>query len=197
MISRIIEAYDDGFFPAHYKGGRGKTYIVGVEVGERMKVRRIAWSTVWVDLNTSIRAIASISRTFNGTVILLDGVTYAGFDVVDPLELSFTTGKAVIVVQTHPLNLTKIRLALQKHFADWDERYRVIEGVYKRMMLVDTPWRTIRVFVEGINVDEAISMLRNTCVYSPVPEPLRIADKIASTLSRTFIKYNVGRSSSQ
>lgn len=190
MTSQTIEAYDDGFFPVHYKGGKGKTYIVGVEVGERAKVKRIAWSTVWVDLNTSMQAIASISRTFNGTIMLLDGVTYAGFDVVDPLELSLATGKAVVVVQTHPLDLTKIRLALQKHFADWSDRYHVIERVYKRMMLVETPWRTIRVFIEGISTDDAISMVRSTCVYSPVPEPLRIADKVASALSRMFIRYN-------
>lgn len=188
MSERIVEAYDDGFFPANYKGGRGITYIVGVEVNEQIGVRRIAWSTVKVDLNTTEHAIMAISRNLGGSLILLDGITYAGFDVVNPARLSNSTGKGVIVVQTHPLNLTRIRLALQKHFTDWYERYTIIEDVYKNMFYVETPWRTVRIHVQGINVNEAISVVKRLCLYSPVPEPLRIADKISSALSRLLLR---------
>jgi len=188
-LDYLIEAYDDGFFPANYKGGKGRTYLVGVEVEGRVKVRKIAWLTVRVDFNTTTRSIISISKILNGRVILLDGLTYAGFDVVDPVELSSAVGKAVIVIQTHPLNLAKMRLALEKHFEDWQERYRVIENVYKKMVYVDTPWRTIRIYNAGISVNEAINVVKNTCIYSPVPEPLRIADKVASAISRLTYLY--------
>ncbi|MEM0000904.1 MAG: DUF99 family protein [Desulfurococcaceae archaeon] len=188
MFKRTVEAYDDGFFPVRYKGGRGVTYIVGVEVSEQIDVRRIAWSMVRVDLNTTEHAITAISRNLKGSLILLDGVTYAGFDVVDPARLSNSTGKGVVVIQTHPLNLPRIRSALQKHFADWYERYRVIEDVYKNMIYVETPWRTIKIHVQGVDVYEAICTVKRLCLYSPVPEPLRIADKVSSALSRLLLR---------
>lgn len=185
MLNTSIEAYDDGYFPPHYKGGRGSTYVVGVEVRNLTDTSKIAWSLVTVDQNTTMNAIVNISRFLNGELILLDGVTYAGFDVVDPVYIYRATGKGVIVIQTHSLNLDKIKKALQKHFTDWNERYRVIEYTYRKMVYVETPWRTIRVYAEGIDLGYAIDIVRGSCIYSPIPEPLRIADKIASALSRT------------
>lgn len=186
MPNAIIEAFDDGFFPPCYKGGKGFTYIVGIEAIKFLAVRKIAWSIVNVDLNTSMNRIIELSKHFEGEVIILDGLTYAGFDVVDPDLVSEYTGKGVIVIQLHPLNLDKIRVALQKHFADWRERYSVIEKTYLKMIYFDTPWRTIKIYVKGIDLERAFYVLRNTCLFSPIPEPLRTADKIASALSQVF-----------
>jgi endonuclease V-like protein UPF0215 family len=180
---KAIEAYDDGFFPASYKGGRGETLIAGVELDGDLQVNRIGFRSVRVDLNTSMEAIIDISKLFNGEVVLLDGVTYAGFDVVDPAEVASKTGKGVIVVFLYPLNLQKIKVALVKHFEDWSERYSVIERVYTNSIYFNTPWRPIRVYVEMLDRERAFNILRETCIYSPTPEPLRIAHKIASTFT--------------
>ncbi|MEM1639264.1 MAG: DUF99 family protein [Desulfurococcaceae archaeon] len=186
MHNTIIEAFDDGYFPSWYKGGKGCTYIAGVETVEFLVVRRIAWSTVNVDSNTSMSKIIELSKFFEGEVVILDGVTYAGFDVVDPDQVSDRTGKGVIVIQLYPLNLDKIKVALQKHFVDWRERYSVIEKTYLKMIYYDTPWRTIKIYVRNIDLEKAFYILKNACLFSPVPEPLRIADKLASALSQVF-----------
>lgn len=188
MIRELIEAYDDGFFPVYYKGGRGFTFIVGVEVEGVSRVLDVTWATVRVDQNTTINTIIDMSRLLRGEVVLLDGVTYAGFDVVDPDYLNYATGKGVIVIQTHELNLDRVKKALSEHFVDWVERYRVIEETYKKMILVNTPWRVIRAYIKGLDVDEAIGLVKKTCIYSPIPEPLRIADKIASALSKIYTR---------
>jgi len=181
-----IEAYDDGYFPPAFKGGRGDTLIVGVEVSPELHVERVALSRVRVDMNTSMRAIISISRLFEGEVVLLDGVTYSGFDIVDPDEVSMETGKSVIVVFTHPLNLKRIEDALSKHFEDWRDRYAVIERVYKSTVHFYTPWRYIRLYIRGLDLSTVRLIFKNTCLYSPVPEPLRLADKLASSLSNVY-----------
>ncbi|MEM1695498.1 MAG: DUF99 family protein [Desulfurococcaceae archaeon] len=179
-----VEAYDDGFFPPHYKGGKGYTYIAGVCTQGPNKVLRIAWSTVKVDGNTTMNTILELTKILKGEVIILDGVTYAGFDSVDPDVLTSSTGKATIVVLQYPLNLSRIEKALKKHFEDWMERFRVIRKVYENSIHVATPWKTIRIYATGVGIKEALEITRKLCIYSPIPEPLRIAHTIASALSR-------------
>ncbi|ADV64322.1 DUF99 family protein [Desulfurococcus mucosus] len=186
-----VEAYDDGFFPVEYKGGRGDTYVVGVKTCGSSRIINIAASRIIVDGGWTHVAVREMSRLLGGGVIMLDGVTYAGFDVVDPFSLSSETGKPVIAVQLHPLNLERVKAALLKHFADWEERFRVIRDYYNSLVPVETPWRPIQVAYTGISLGEAVSILRQTCIYSPEPEPLRIADMIASSLSRLWLNQCV------
>lgn len=188
MARFLIEAYDDGFFPVYCKGGRCGTFIAGVRA-DKNRVDKIAWTTVKVDLNKTLDAIINLSSLLEGDIILLDGVTYAGFDVVDPVELSKNTSKGVIVIQQYPLNLDKIKRALQKHFTDWEIRFRVISSVYRKMTYYNTPWRVIKIYTVNINKDIADYVLKSTQLYSPIPEPLRIADRIASSLSRLVYRY--------
>ncbi len=187
MYSMLVEAYDDGFFPYYFKACKGSTYIVGVEVEDFHSVRKVAVGLVKVDGRSTLRVIRDISISMSGSVILLDGVIYAGFDVVDPQELYNNTGKAVIVIQLYPLNLKSIEKALREHFVDWSERFNVIKSIYSRMIRVETPWRIIEVYSIGLDFNTAVTVLRRSCLYSPMPEPLRIADKIASALSRLHI----------
>jgi len=180
----LLEAYDDGFFPYYFKARRGKTYVVGVEVEGPSLLRKVVVGVVKVDGRDTLGVIKDISKSMSGQVILLDGVIYAGFDVIDPHELHSSTGKGVIVVQLYPLNLNSIQRALQEHFEDWSERFSVIRDVYSKMVRVETPWRILEVYSTGLSFSEALSILKESCIYSPVPEPLRIADKIASALSK-------------
>jgi len=187
MCSILLEAYDDGFFPYYFKACKGSTYIVGVEVEDFRDVRKVVVGLVKVDERNTLRVIRDISMSMSGDIILLDGVIYAGFDVVDPWELYNSTGKGVIVIQLHPLNLESIKKALREHFVDWSERFSVIENVYNKMIRVETPWRVIEVYSVGVDFNTMATILKRSCLYSPIPEPLRIADKIASTLSRLHL----------
>jgi len=183
----LLEAYDDGFFPYYFKARRGKTYIVGVEVERSFLLHKVIVGVVRVDGRDTLGVIRDISKSMSGRVILLDGVIYAGFDVVDPLELYTSTGKGIIVVQLYPLNLDNIQRALQEHFDDWSERFSVIRDVYSKMIRVETPWRVLEVYSIGLSFSEVLSILKESCIFSPIPEPLRIADKIASVLSRMYV----------
>ncbi|MEM2025299.1 MAG: DUF99 family protein [Desulfurococcaceae archaeon] len=184
----VIEAYDDGYFPVAFKGGRGSTYIVGVEVRDVFYPSKVAWSLVKVDMNTTTVAISEISKAMSGSLLVLDGITYAGFDVIDPLHLYASTGKGVIIVQIYPLDLERIECALRKHFYNWQSRYNTIREIYSKMIPVETPWRTIKLYTYGVSPSEAIKVIHGTCIYSPLPEPLRLADKIASSISRALLK---------
>jgi endonuclease V-like protein UPF0215 family len=59
-------------------------------------------------------------------IIMLDGVTYGGFNVVDIEELYRETGLPVIVVMRSYPDFEKIRSAL-RHFSDGEERWGIIK----------------------------------------------------------------------
>lgn len=183
-----VEAFDDGFFPLGFKGRRGRTLLVGVEVDSGGWIKRIGARSIIIDGREATESIIELSRLFEGSAIFLDGVTYAGFDVADPYLVHEATRKAVIVVQQYPLNMESIRRALLKHFDDGEERLRVIERVKSEMRPLATPWKIIYVFALGLSAPEAFDLTRKWCIYSPVPEPLRVADKLSSLFSKEVLR---------
>lgn len=194
---RCYLAFDDGYFPPTYKSGRGRTILLGVLVGSEKvhSLLDIFYTTQYVDdLKTTqniIQIVNTYCKNFNGLVILLDGITYCGFDVADPDEVYSETGFPVITVQQYPLDLDRIYVSLKKHFIDYEKRFTIIRRVSMRYIFLSTPWKTIQFYAVGISVEVARSILIKSMIYSPVPEPLRIAHMLASELARRQIKAGV------
>ncbi len=124
-------------------------------------------------------------------VVLLDGVTYAGFNILNPYALHSLMGIPVIVAFRYPLSLDKILRALKNNFADWRYRYRVIENVYlKAKKVVFSNGTKLLVTCIGINEGLCIDLIHKITFWHPNPEPLRIADVIASAIGKkVFEKF--------
>jgi len=146
----------------------------------------------WLDgvLTTTVRvdgddATERIIEMVNGSrhldqlrVIMLDGLTFGGFNVVDIVELSERTGLPVIVVvRKHP-DMERIRRALKHRFPDWKARWRIIEraGRIHRLESEDP----IYIQTAGIDPDDAAEIVRLSTTRSSIPEPIRVAHIIAS-----------------
>ncbi len=186
-----IIAVDDGFFPIKYKGRKGKTLLLGIKTINIHHIVDLTYTSILIDgLETTNKTCRLIKLLGEANLVLLDGITYAGFDVVDADQVYSETGIPVIVYQQYPLDLHRVKKALQKHFPDWKQRYNVIEKIYRKMSYYPTRWRPILFYNVGINREDAIYYLEKTMIYSPVPEPLRLADQIASTISRLCIINN-------
>lgn len=191
-MKNTIIACDDGYFPPFFKGRKGKTVLVCVKTVNNTYVAGLAFKRVVIDGRETTLTIIELVETLKpGGTILLDGITYAGFDVADALLIHKETHLPVIAVQQYPLNLDRIKQSLQKHFPDWQERYEIIKNIYRNMYPLSTRWKTIQFSPYGINPKEASKLLIQTMIYSPIPEPLRIADQIASQLSRLVIRENM------
>jgi endonuclease V-like protein UPF0215 family len=188
----IIEAFDDGYFPTEYKSRRGNTVLLGVKTLDSRRVIGITYTRIPVDgLEATDKIIESIKILGTPNLVLLDGITYAGFDVADPEKIYYDIGVPVVTIQQYPLDLERIKYSLIKHFPDWRIRYSVIEKTYKRMYPLNTVWKTIFFAAYGTSVNTVQNILRKLMIYSPVPEPLRIADKLASQFSKLFIRLNI------
>ncbi len=191
-MRRDVMAFDDGYFPPTFKGSVGKTLLIGVLYHEGVTISKILWDTIVVDglgaTNKIVGMVNILKTRSEDPVIILDGITYAGFDVADPDKIYLATRIPVISFIQYPLDLERIKSALIKHFSDHETRYRVIHRTYTKAVPLITPWRVVRFYAVGITREEASSLLRELMIYSPVPEPLRIAHMIASYLSKYMLE---------
>ncbi|AFK50939.1 hypothetical protein TCELL_0514 [Thermogladius calderae 1633] len=186
-------AFDDGYFPVGFKSRRGYTIVLGVKTDENLKPTAAGFKPVLVDAGRSEDAVIELGKRLGGGLLLLDGVTYSGFDIVDPWRVYESTGQPVVVVQYGDVDLQGVVEALTRHFPDGHERLKTFLRAYESMKPLETPWRTIRILPVGVDFYEAAVLVRAAMVYSPIPEPLRIAHNLASALTRLlYHRLSVG-----
>ena len=117
-------------------------------------------------------------------VVMLNGITMAGFNVVDIQELWEKVKLPIIAVAREKPNFEDIRKALQ-HLRESKKRWKAIEKAGK-MIVVQTREREtpIHVHVVGLSEETAQGILKRTSTRSKIPEALRVAHIIASGLSQ-------------
>ena len=129
-------------------------------------------------------ATESIIRMVKGSkhygqirVIMLDGVTYAGFNPVDITRLYAETGIVVIVLMRSCPDFEKIKLALD-HLPEKEKRWEIIQRA-GRIYRIDGE-NPIFIQLCGIQKEKAIKIVRLTSIHGNIPEPLRVAHLIAT-----------------
>jgi len=115
-------------------------------------------------------------------VIMLNGVTLAGFNVVDIEELCQRVKLPVVAVTRDKPNFDDIKKALE-NLPHSQQRWRAIEKAGK-MIKVRTKngEEPMYVHVVGLSEEDAKRILRSTSTRSNIPEALRVAHIIASGL---------------
>ncbi|MEA3281109.1 MAG: DUF99 family protein [Euryarchaeota archaeon] len=111
-------------------------------------------------------------------VIMLDGVTYGGFNVVDITELQRRTGLPIIVVMRAEPDMTRIRDALQ-NLPDADQRWQSIRNA-GAISEINVHEGSLYIQCAGIEVTDARKIVQLATTHSHIPEPLRAAHLIAT-----------------
>ncbi len=115
--------------------------------------------------------------------ILLSGVTFGGFNLIDPQVIQHRFKVPVIVVVGPRPDNRAVKRALVKHFPDWKKRWEIIKslGPLHRVQTVrDEPPLFYENF--GCTTLEARGILSSSAYVSRVPEPVRVAGLLASGL---------------
>jgi hypothetical protein len=121
-------------------------------------------------------------------VIMLDGVTFAGFNVVDTVKLRDTTGLPVIAVTREKPDFNDIQKAL-KNLPFAEERWNAIKNADKIVKVFTRPGEeAIYIQATGVEVNVAKRIVKGTATRSNVPEALRVAHLIASGLTTPLQK---------
>ena len=177
---------DDGVFTPHVKG---LVPVVGVVFRGGYWLDGVMHTKVEVDGFDATEKIASMiinSPHYKQLrAIMLNGITFAGFNVVNVKELNSETKLPVIAVTREKPNFTEIREAI-KNLPESEERWKIIKSAGK-MFEVSTRSKNEKVYMQpsGILEEDARKILQLTSTRSSVPEALRVAHLIASGISKT------------
>jgi len=175
---------DDGVFTPHVEGW---VPVVGVVFRGGYWLDGVMHTIIAVDgfdATGKIAAMITSSPHYRQLrVIMLNGVTFAGFNVVDIKALNAETRLPVIAVTREKPNLAEIREALT-HLPRSEERWNAVLNAGE---LVEVATRhgkeKIYVHVAGISAEDARRVVQLTSTRSNVPEALRVAHLIASGVS--------------
>lgn len=106
--------------------------------------------------------------------ILLQGIAFAGFNVVDLQRLHDATGLPVLVVARYRPDMQAIRKALLEQVPGGARKWRLIEAAGAMETMAG-------LYVQrcGITPENAARLLASLQQNSQLPEPLRVAHMIA------------------
>ena len=178
--------FDDGPFTAEH---RGDVDLIGaVFCGHRLegvlrtKVRR--------DGNNATDRIVEViegSRFHEyAQLILLQGIAFAGFNVVDIHDLNRRLGIPVLVVARRQPDLSAVRKALLGSVPGGERKWRLVEAAGAPLKVGDL-W----IQCAGCTFSVAAFQLDRLAVNGKVPEPLRTAHLIAGGISKVSSRQRV------
>ncbi len=176
---------DDGVFIPH---SRGSAPVIGVVFRGGYWLDGVMSTKVEVDGFDATDKIATMivnSPHYEQLrVIMLDGITVGGFNVVDMKKLNAETRLPVIAVTRNKPDFDDIRKAL-KNLRSPEKRWKAIMNAGE-IFEVSTRRKGEKAFMEicGILEDDARKIVQLTSTRSNVPEALRVAHLIASGINR-------------
>jgi len=176
---------DDGVFLPRTEG---TVDVVGVVYRGGYWLDGVMRTKVEIDGMDATEKIASMIKSSPHykqlRVVMLNGITLAGFNVVDIQRLFKEIDLPVITVTREKPNLVEIKRALEnlpKHEKRWQaiKNADEITKVYTR-----NDEEAVYMQVAGIYKGDAEKILKKTSTRSNVPEALRVAHIIASGLTQ-------------
>ncbi len=185
-----ILGIDDGVFKPHTQG---LADIIGVVYRGGYWLDGVMKTEVEIDGTDATEKIASMitqSIHYNQLrVVMLDGVTFAGLNVVDIKELLQRVHLPVITItKEKPLD-EMIKKAIQK-LPESKKRLDAITNAGKITAIHTHDDNQVAYMqVAGLSLEDAEKIVKNTSTRSSIPEALRVAHIIASGLTKS--KENV------
>ena len=176
MLSNVV-GFDDGPFDRNRSGGQvllvgavcARTRLDGLLTGH---VRQDGW-------NVTVRIAELVDGSaFSAHIraVLLSGISFGGFNIVDLHGLAERLARPVLVVARRRPRLEKIRRALD-NLPRPERRWRLIERAGAM-----EPAGAVLVQRAGLSLAQARELLAATTLHGNLPEPLRLAHLIAGGL---------------
>lgn len=110
-------------------------------------------------------------------VIMLDGITFGGFNIANIDEIFQKTGVPVIVIMRKFPNFEMIKRAL-KRFKDHEKRWKSILDAGTVYEIENK--ELIYIQISGIDLDDAQEIVTLSTTRSAIPEPIRVAHLIGA-----------------
>jgi len=170
-----VIGFDDGFKNLH----KDKfAFLIGVVYRLDHKVEGILSAKIKIDGFDSTQKIIKLVKNTKflpqTKCIMLSGINFAGFNIVDIQKLSSKLKMPVIAVFKKRPNLDKYIAALQ-NLSSYKKRIRLIQKAG-----AIHSFNNVFFQCAGIASKEAKTIIKRSQLNSSIPEPLRLAHLIAS-----------------
>ena len=175
-----IVGVEDGSFQ---KGLTEKTFLVAVLLKETF-IEDIKIAKITIDGLDATEIFSEFLKSWKFEAVMLAGISFAGFNIINPFIIQEKYAKPVIVVtRTKPDNKA-VKRALQRHFEDWKLRWNVFKKIanFNRVFVL-TNERPLYFNVVGADAEWASNIIQALSIRGRVPEPLRVARLIARGIS--------------
>jgi endonuclease V-like protein UPF0215 family len=178
---RII-GIDDGPFDF----GEEKCLFAGVLMRMPDTVEGMALSSIAVDGDDSAFNISRMMEREGwdrlAHVIMTDGASMGGFNLIDTDEIYQRTGVPAMTVTHERPDMESIKDAMKGHFDDWKERFEWLESREIHEVSVDEG--LVFISFSGMGLEDAKAFVRKSIVRGLTPEPIRLAHMIARAVRR-------------
>ncbi len=173
---------DDGKFVPHTQGS---VLVVGVVLRGGCWLDGVMHTSIAIDGLDGTEQITlminSSSHCKQLRLVMLNGITFGGFNVVDINKLNSATSLPVIALMRDKPDLESIRNALN-NLPKSHERWKMILAA-GTVLEVDCRGKKIYMQKAGISETDARKIVELTATRSLIPEPLRVAHLIASGIT--------------
>jgi endonuclease V-like protein UPF0215 family len=177
-----VVGVDDGAFPAP-KSVRHYALLAAV-LFQDSRILAVRVGRIHVDGKDANQILTSILETLRFDAVMLSGISFGGFNLVDIAELARSTRRPVIAITGRKPNNAAIRRALRRHFGDWEERLRKVRRAGRLYAFKPNPQEPKLYFeVKGASPSFARNAIASTATISRLPEPVRVAGILARGLS--------------
>jgi endonuclease V-like protein UPF0215 family len=173
---------DDGKFIPHTQG---TVIAVGVVFRGGYSIDGVMHTNVELDgLDATEKFVAMINASPHHRqlrLVMLNGITFAGFNIVDINRLYVATGLPVLALTNEKPDLEAVHEAL-KNLPNSEGRWRLIVEAGEIHEIIN---KGSKIYLEltGISLVDAEEIIRLTSTRGCLPEPLRVAHLIASGIS--------------
>lgn len=177
--TRVV-GIEDGSF----KKGVNKKALLAAVLFEGLEINYVKFTKIAVDGQDATEKIVKILNKWKFEAVMLAGVSFAGFNLIDPHVLFEEFGRPVIVVSRKRPNNKAVKRALLRHFIDWKTRWKVFEKLGPiRKVKVSAEEKPIYIEMLGAEASWTERFIKAFTVCGRIPEPLRVARLIARGLS--------------
>lgn len=175
---------DDGVFLPRTEGTAD---VVGVVYRGGYWLDGVMRTEVEIDGMDATEKIASMIKSSPHykqlRVVMLNGITLAGFNVVDIQRFFKEADIPVITVAREKPNLAEIKMALE-NLPEHEKRWQAIKNAGKLIKVHMGNNEAVYMQIAGICKSDAEKILKKTSTRSNIPEALRVAHIIASGLTQ-------------
>jgi endonuclease V-like protein UPF0215 family len=185
MVARFYRVKEEvrilGLDDGPFRRNQREVLVVGVVFRGGLFLDGVVSTKVRVDgLNATERVISLVkeSKFKDLRVVMIDGLAFGGFNMVDIQKVSEKTKLPVIAVTREMPDFKAIDKALN-HLSDKKKRWDCIEKAGKPVRVETRDGKGIFMQHAGIRREDAMRIVKLSATRSLLPEPIRVAHLIA------------------